>query len=90
MVAWLLPLVPAAAGECQFHSPVWGPLKGQIDRESVKVRGPMWRGCAHARMHACTCSVAALLQQAAGTRRSGMRACLPSSCGGDKELLWEC
>ncbi|KAI7835596.1 hypothetical protein COHA_010517 [Chlorella ohadii] len=23
-------------GECRFHSPVWGPLKGQIERESIK------------------------------------------------------
>ena len=30
--------VSSPAGECQFHSPVWGPLKGQIERESIKVR----------------------------------------------------
>ena len=30
--------VPPPPGECQFQSPVWGPLKGQIERESIKVR----------------------------------------------------
>ena len=31
------PTGPSPAGECRFHSPVWGPLKGQIERESIKV-----------------------------------------------------
>lgn len=27
----------ACAGECRFHNPVWGPIRGQILRESAKV-----------------------------------------------------
>ncbi|PSC69072.1 GRAM domain-containing 1B-like [Micractinium conductrix] len=30
-------------GECHFHSPVWGPLKGQIERESVKGMAKAYR-----------------------------------------------
>jgi hypothetical protein len=30
-------------GECRFHSPVWGPLKGQIERESIKGMSKAYR-----------------------------------------------
>lgn len=30
-------------GECRFHSPVWGPLKGQIERESQKGMAKAYR-----------------------------------------------
>ncbi|KAL4457399.1 hypothetical protein ABPG75_012264 [Micractinium tetrahymenae] len=30
-------------GECRFHSPVWGPLKGQIERESLKGMAKAYR-----------------------------------------------
>lgn len=31
------------SGECRFHSPVWGPLKGQIERESIKGMSKAYR-----------------------------------------------
>ena len=34
----------SVSGGCKFHAPVWGPVRGQIERESAKVRGVGWRG----------------------------------------------
>lgn len=37
------PTLRCPAGECRFSSPVWGPLKGQIERESTKAsRRNVW------------------------------------------------